>query len=211
MKIKIYQINMNRDTERVAFESLEFLERRQGNRRINSSIYDRVYEGELDCNDLERVFEKFNFEHPEDYRGRSMSVSDIVEVVDSPEIVGIVKTGDGERSFTDFLEYTAFQNLLRDQGRDFETHDYIGFHKHLIEPGFYFCDSFGFKKVEFDPESVKATQKDTDKIRVVLLEPGKVARITEISRTLADMQNVVHGDIEAFYPFEEEVCIVCNA
>jgi hypothetical protein len=25
------------------------------------------------------------------------------------------------------------------------------------------------------------------------------------------MQRVVGGDIEGFYPFEEEVCIVCNA
>ncbi len=210
MRIRIYQINLERDIDRIAFESLDRLERYQGSGEINSSIYDKVYEGEVDCSDLEAVFEKFNLDHPEDYRGRSLSVSDIVEVVDSPEIVGVVKMDDGERTFTDYLEYTAFQDLLRQQDRDFDAHDYTGLHKHIIEPGFFFCDSIGFKKVAFDPEVAKDTQKDTDRIRVVLLEPGKIARITEIKHTLADMQSIVHGDIEAFYPFEEEVCIVCN-
>jgi len=48
-------------------------------------------------------------------------------------------------------------------------------------------------------------------IKVVLLEPGKLARAEEISTDLKSMQNTVGGGfIEAFYPFEEEVCIVCN-
>ncbi len=210
MMIRIYQINMDRDADRIIFESLDQLERYQGSSEINSAIYDMVYECDANCNDLEAVFEKFNMDRPEDYRGRSLSVSDIVEVIDSPEIVGVVKMGDEERTFTDFLEYTAFQDRLREQNRNFDARDYTGLHKHIIEPGFYFCDSIGFKKVEFDPESAKDAQKDADKIRVVLLEPGKVARITEISHTLADMQSIVHGSIEAFYPFEEEVCIICN-
>ena len=45
---------------------------------------------------------------------------------------------------------------------------------------------------------------------MVLCEPGKVARIAEIGNTLEQLQAAVKGDIEAFYPFEEEVCIVCN-
>lgn len=48
------------------------------------------------------------------------------------------------------------------------------------------------------------------KIKVVLLEPGKLARATEIDASLAGMQKVVGGLIEPFYPFEEQVCIVCN-
>jgi hypothetical protein len=48
-------------------------------------------------------------------------------------------------------------------------------------------------------------------IKVVLLEPGKLARAAEISTDLKSMQEAVGGGfIEAFYPFEEEVCIVCN-
>lgn len=43
-----------------------------------------------------------------------------------------------------------------------------------------------------------------------VLEPGKLARTAEIDASLAGMQKVVGGLIEPFYPFEEQVCIVCN-
>ena len=38
------------------------------------------------------------------------------------------------------------------------------------------------------------------KIKVVLLEPGKLARTAEIDASLAGMQKVVGGLIEPFYP-----------
>ena len=48
-------------------------------------------------------------------------------------------------------------------------------------------------------------------IRVVLCEPGRLARTVEIGTELADLQRAVRGGlIETYYPFEEEVCIVCN-
>ena len=51
----------------------------------------------------------------------------------------------------------------------------------------------------------------TAAIKVVIVEPGKTARITEIGTELEDLQEAVGGGfIETFYPFEEEVCIVCN-
>ena len=54
------------------------------------------------------------------------------------------------------------------------------------------------------------TMENQKKIKVVLLEPGKLARTAEIDASLAGMQKVVGGLIEPFYPFEEQVCIVCN-
>lgn len=54
-------------------------------------------------------------------------------------------------------------------------------------------------------------QEEEDKrITVVLLEPGKLARTAEIDASLEGMQKLVGGYIEAFYPFEEEVCVVLN-
>lgn len=78
-----------------------------------------------------------------------------------------------------------------------------------ITPGFYFCDSFGFKEIPFQPElAADAVRGPT--IQVVLVEPGKTARIAEVGTSLDAMQQAVGGSIEAYYPFEEQVCIVCN-
>ena len=51
---------------------------------------------------------------------------------------------------------------------------------------------------------------DDKKIKVILLEPSKLARSVEIDASLEGMQKTVGGLIEPFYPFEEQVCIVCN-
>lgn len=58
--------------------------------------------------------------------------------------------------------------------------------------------------------TVEFAMENEKKIKVVLLEPGKLARAAEIDASLAGMQKVVGGLIEPFYPFEEQVCIVCN-
>jgi hypothetical protein len=161
MKIKIYQINMERDNEGCAFMSMDFVNRKLGLDHPASEIYEQVFDGEIDGKSPEDVFAKFNWDHPEGYRGRSLSVSDVVEIIDGAE----------------------------------------------VEPGFYFCDSIGFKKVEFDTSRVTVKE---DKLTVVLLEPGKLARVEKIDASLAGLQGAVGGSIEAMYPFEEEVCIVCN-
>lgn len=52
---------------------------------------------------------------------------------------------------------------------------------------------------------------EDQKIKVVYCEPGRKARIAEIGTELEDLQRAVGGGfIEAYYPFKEEVCIVCN-
>ena len=161
MNIRIYQINVERDADRIVFQDLKHLPEYQQSGSINSAIYDCVYEGKVDCATLEDVFHMFNLEHPPEYTGRSLSVSDVVEVTQS-------------------------------QRR---------------EPGFYFCNDVGFQRVEFDPAQARDLEKP---MRVVLCEPGKLARVAYIEPGLESMQRVVGGYIEPYYGFEEEVCIVCN-
>ena len=43
-----------------------------------------------------------------------------------------------------------------------------------------------------------------------MCEPGRKARVAEIGTELEELQRAVGGMIEAYYPFEEQVCIVCN-
>ena len=47
-------------------------------------------------------------------------------------------------------------------------------------------------------------------MKVVMLEPGKLARTVELGEDLEAMQNAVGGTIQAIYPFEDEVALVCN-
>ena len=55
-----------------------------------------------------------------------------------------------------------------------------------------------------------AVQPPRPEISVVLCEPGKLAKATTIESSLESYQKTVGGYIEAYYPFEEPVCIVCN-
>ena len=80
MKIKILQTNMDRDTNRIAFESYDGMMKHQG--KFDISIYDEVWSGEVQADDLEDVYTIFNVNHPEGYIGRSLSVSDLVKTED---------------------------------------------------------------------------------------------------------------------------------
>ena len=84
MHIKIYQINRTRDVDRIKFLGLDSLSTFQGNQDINSRIYDMVYQGSVEAVDLEDVYRIFNTECPRDFKGHSLSVSDVVEVVEGP-------------------------------------------------------------------------------------------------------------------------------
>ena len=157
MNIRIYQVNMKRDTNNVAFMGYELLEKLQGSQAVNAKIYDKVFDGEVDCQTLEDVYQMFNLNHPEGYKDRSLSVSDVVEVMEDP------------------------------------------MHPHC----FYFCDSVGFKPIDFEPKDCQLgrTFTDTEKknmISVLLVEPNKYPKMIEIEDSLEAMQKIVGGDIEEY-------------
>ena len=82
-EFSIYQINVERDTANVCFIGMESLEKIKGTKEVNAAAYDRVYDGKMDCISLENIYQKFNVDHPADYKGRSLSVSDVVEIRES--------------------------------------------------------------------------------------------------------------------------------
>ena len=47
-------------------------------------------------------------------------------------------------------------------------------------------------------------------MKVLVIEPGKDPVVREIDGNLKSMQAVVGGYIQAYYPWWEEVAIVCN-
>lgn len=78
MRTKIYQINSKRDVNRVKFEGLDLLERYQGSSAVDPSIYDEVFNAEIDETDLEAIYQRFNTVGHPLHRGHSLSVSDVV-------------------------------------------------------------------------------------------------------------------------------------
>lgn len=80
INVTIYQINRDRDADRVKFLAYQYLQNFQGTDKINGKIYDRVFRGAVECGDLEAVYRMFNTNKPEGFRGHSMSVSDVVRV-----------------------------------------------------------------------------------------------------------------------------------
>ena len=71
MNVRIYQINMKRDANNVAFMNYESLPKFQGSSEIDSSLYDKVFEGEVNCFTLEKLYEIFNLKHPAGYKAVS--------------------------------------------------------------------------------------------------------------------------------------------
>ena len=47
-------------------------------------------------------------------------------------------------------------------------------------------------------------------MQIIVVKPNKAPYATEISGDLKSMQALVGGYIEAIYPFEDEVALVCN-
>lgn len=55
-----------------------------------------------------------------------------------------------------------------------------------------------------------ANTKRESEITVVACYPGESAKIITIGHTLDSMKEFVNGFIQAIYPFEDNVAIVCN-
>ena len=79
---------------------------------VDKDNYELVYSGKLEeGTSLEDLYTKFNIDHPEDFRGHSMSVSDVV----------VIKDADGERAhFVDSVGFTEVPEFLADKTVDME-------------------------------------------------------------------------------------------
>ena len=80
---RIHQLKPEVDA-RMKFISYDELIMR-GFGKPNPENYQVVFDGELDTNDLDAIYEKFNMEHPSDYKGHSLTTSDVIEIYDDQE------------------------------------------------------------------------------------------------------------------------------
>ena len=94
----IYQIRDDSPGENYAFMNMSFVE--SHGMQIKKEDYKLVYVGELLGNmSLDDIFERFNIDRPKDFRGHSLSVSDIVVL------------NDGENVTAHFVDSISFEQL----------------------------------------------------------------------------------------------------
>ena len=76
----IFQLKNDDSTRELRFEGLRRLAKMGA--KVQRENYDLIYNAPLGEKDtLDSIYEKFNLYHPEDFRGHSLSVSDILEKV----------------------------------------------------------------------------------------------------------------------------------
>ena len=114
-KFGIYQLKHNPELVHLRFEGTESL-RRMGITKDNFDAikpenYELIYVGELselqeqtEGEMLEAIYEKFNIDHPEDYRGHSLSVSDIVV---------LHQNGKNSAHFVDSFGFTGLSDFMQ--------------------------------------------------------------------------------------------------
>ena len=101
-RVKIYQINLDRDQEHAAFLSRDAMQKFLDRTEVDPSVYDEVFNADLDPTSLEELFVQFNSDFHPLFRGRSMSVSDVVVIEPEGipmlvgEIHGRLPAGGGE-------------------------------------------------------------------------------------------------------------------
>lgn len=74
---ELFQLKDAPETREYRFESMEHLKRR--GLELTPDLYEKVYDGKLGASDtLDSIYERFNLQHPDDFRGHSLSVSDVI-------------------------------------------------------------------------------------------------------------------------------------
>ena len=109
----IYQINETTDAGEYMFESKAYMERM--GIELTRDKYDLVYVGEWTPElDLEKLFTKFNIDRPADFKGHSLSMSDVVLVHENGENTAHYVDTIGFAELPDFLPETPEVELFAD-------------------------------------------------------------------------------------------------
>ena len=79
--------------------------------------------------------------------------------------------------------------------------------------GDHILDADNFVEVEFesnDGKEISAERAPDDTIEVLMVEPGQYPRVERIGSDLASLQKAVDGYIEAVYPYDDPVALICG-
>ena len=175
-KYGIYQLKPNLELDSLRFEGTESLKRmgitKDNFDAIKPENYTLLYVGELSelqketqGATLEAIFEKFNLDHPEDFRGHSLSVSDIVV---------LHQNGQNTAHFVDFFGYTEIPDFLREQTPEKEEmQDTSGHNVQKTEP-------------EIDGDEIIDLGDETEQVLAEMKKTLESEQETELAFSIAD-------------------------
>ena len=172
----IYQLKHEPELKHLRFEGTESLKRmgitKDNFDAIKPENYTLVYVGELSelqrqtqGATLEAIFEKFNLDHPEDFRGHSLSVSDIVL---------LHQNGQNTAHFVDSFGYTEIPDFLREQTPEKEEmQDTSGHNVQKTEP-------------EIDGDEIIDLGDETEQVLAEMKKTLESEQETELAFSIAD-------------------------
>ena len=175
-KYGIYQLKPNPELDSLRFEGTESLKRmgitKDNFDAIKPENYTLLYVGELSelqketqGATLEAIFEKFNLDHPEDFRGHSLSVSDIVV---------LNQNGQNTAHFVDSFGYTEIPDFLREQTPEKEEmQDTSGHNVQKTEP-------------EIDGDEIIDLGDETEQVLAEMKKTLESEQETELAFSIAD-------------------------
>ena len=175
-KYGICQLKPNPELDSLRFEGTESLKRmgitKDNFDAIKPENYTLLYVGELSelqketqGATLEAIFEKFNLDHPEDFRGHSLSVSDIVV---------LHQNGQNTAHFVDSFGYTEIPDFLREQTPEKEEmQDTSGHNVQKTEP-------------EIDGDEIIDLGDETEQVLAEMKKTLESEQETELAFSIAD-------------------------
>ena len=175
-KYGICQLKPNPELDSLRFEGTESLKRmgitKDNFDAIKPENYILLYVGELSelqrqtqGATLEAIFEKFNLDHPEDFRGHSLSVSDIVL---------LHQNGQNTAHFVDSFGYTEIPDFLREQTPEKEEmQDTSGHNVQKTEP-------------EIDGDEIIDLGDETEQVLAEMKKTLESEQETELAFSIAD-------------------------
>ena len=215
MRVRIYQMNLDRDDQMLKFRCYDDFQKKGG---VNPSQYDCVFYGDLDAKNLDDVFTILNRDKkPGTFQGHSLSVSDVVEIIgDIPKVYGRVEFFDQKGNVYDWVECSdkeALHALVRDSFEHAQACKPVVYEEgtELAVPGTFFCEPAGWQPISFDVAKCGKMQG----VRALMIQPGKKPVEVGVIDDLEGWQRAVsepgeRGLMKVTYPFEDNAVMVGN-
>jgi len=155
----IYQLKNDESTRPFKFEALDYVKQHNENAAPSLAMYDLVYSGSLpEGKGLDDIFTEFNINHPADFTGHSLSVSDIIAIKFEGEITAHYVDSFGFENLPEFAQaiedkqqeidvasYEKYQGISQDSRRHEETLDSVKFDNDIDLDREKTRDQLGFK------------------------------------------------------------------